>query len=75
MKCIEGEYIGSGTFVCGEEDVSRANIKTNVVVISNEQWKDHREFLEEIAAWMVENDYECGPAGSEIYTKLKDILD
>lgn len=34
-----------------------------------------KSFLEEIQSWMGENDYECGPEGSEIYDKISKYLD
>ena len=36
--------------------------------------KDIRELLEEIQDWMMENDYECGPHGSEIYQRISEEL-
>jgi hypothetical protein len=32
------------------------------------------ELLTDIQEWMVENDYECGPVGSDIYTRISDFL-
>jgi hypothetical protein len=29
-----------------------------------------KEFFEEIAQWILDNDYECGMYGSEIYDKI-----
>jgi len=34
-----------------------------------------KSFLEEIQQWMMANDYECGPQGSEIYDKISKYLD
>ena len=36
--------------------------------------KDIRDLLEEIQDWMMENDYECGPHGSEIYQRISEEL-
>lgn len=36
--------------------------------------KEVGELLEEIQEWMVENDYECGPWGSQIYKKISKLL-
>ena len=33
-----------------------------------------KELFEEIQDWMMDNDYECGVWGSEIYRKIKEIL-
>lgn len=33
-----------------------------------------REFFEEIHQWMCDNDYECGPHGSEISIRISEIL-
>ena len=33
-----------------------------------------KELLEEIQSWMIDNDYECGEWGSEIYQKIKEVL-
>ncbi len=37
--------------------------------------KEILEFLEEIQEWMVENDYECGEQGGEIFNKITEILE
>lgn len=37
--------------------------------------KELLEFLGEIADWMMDNDYECGEQGSDIYRRLGEILD
>lgn len=37
--------------------------------------KDIRELLEDIQDWMMENDYECGEVGSEIYQRITKMLD
>jgi hypothetical protein len=36
--------------------------------------KKVRELLEEIQDWMIDNDYECGDWGSDIYNKIAKIL-
>lgn len=36
--------------------------------------QDIRDLLEEIQDWMMENDYECGPHGSEIYKRISEEL-
>jgi len=36
--------------------------------------KEIKELLEEIQEWMIENDYECGEHGNEIYQKILTIL-
>ena len=33
-----------------------------------------KELLKDIQDWMMENDYECGPVGSEIYHDITIIL-
>jgi hypothetical protein len=33
-----------------------------------------KELLEEIQNWMIDNDYECGDQGSEIYSKITELL-
>ena len=33
-----------------------------------------KELLNDIQEWMVENDYECGEQGSEIYQRITDAL-
>lgn len=34
-----------------------------------------KSFLEEIQSWIIDNDYECGPQGSEIFEKIAKLLD
>ena len=34
-----------------------------------------RELLREILNWMGENDYECGEWGSDIYNRIREILE
>jgi len=34
-----------------------------------------RELLDRIKTWMVENDYECGPEGNEIYQEISKLLE
>ena len=34
-----------------------------------------KNLLEEIQDWMLENDYECGPRGSEIYKDISHLLE
>lgn len=34
-----------------------------------------KELVVEILEWMVDNDYECGPHGSQIYSKLSSLHD
>lgn len=34
-----------------------------------------KSFLEQIQSWMMNNDYECGEVGSEIYDKISKYLD
>lgn len=36
--------------------------------------KETTELLKEIQTWMMDNDYECGPKGAEIYEKISKIL-
>jgi len=36
--------------------------------------KEIKELLEEIQDWMVENDYECGSWGTDIYKRISEIL-
>ena len=33
-----------------------------------------KELLEDIQDWMMENDYECGPCGAELYNDITEIL-
>ena len=33
-----------------------------------------RELLDRIQTWMIENDYECGPEGNEIYKEISKLL-
>jgi hypothetical protein len=33
-----------------------------------------KQLLEDIRDWMIENDYECGEVGSEIYQRINRIL-
>lgn len=33
------------------------------------------EFFDEILSWMSENDYECGPHGSDIFERIAGLLD
>lgn len=33
-----------------------------------------RELLDRIQTWMIENDYECGPEGNEIYKEIDELL-
>ena len=33
-----------------------------------------KELLNDIQDWMVENDYECGEVGSDIYQRITEIL-
>ena len=33
-----------------------------------------KSFLEQIQLWMIDNDYECGPEGSEIYNKITEYM-
>lgn len=34
-----------------------------------------REFFEEISTWICENDYECGPVGSDIFDRISNLID
>lgn len=45
----------------------------NLKKIVNEN-PDLRQFLQEISSWIVRNDYECGPEGSDIYDKISDLI-
>jgi hypothetical protein len=36
--------------------------------------KEIRELLDRIQTWMIENDYECGPEGNEIYKEIDKLL-
>lgn len=36
--------------------------------------KEVKELLEEIQTWMIDNDYECGEQGSEIYSRISKLL-
>lgn len=33
-----------------------------------------KELLEDIQTWMMDNDYECGPEGHEIYKRIHEAL-
>lgn len=33
-----------------------------------------KELLKEIQDWMMDNDYECGPWGSDIYQRITELL-
>lgn len=33
-----------------------------------------KELLEEIQDWMMENDYECGPMGAELFKEISELL-
>lgn len=33
-----------------------------------------RELLLDITDWMLDNDYECGPQGSDIYDRIQEEL-
>jgi hypothetical protein len=33
-----------------------------------------KDLLTDIQNWMIENDYECGEAGSDIYNRIEMIL-
>jgi|FAXJ01.1.fsa_nt_gi hypothetical protein len=33
-----------------------------------------KQLLEDIQDWMMENDYECGPRGGDIYQEISEIL-
>lgn len=37
--------------------------------------KELEELLTDIQDWMIENDYECGVGGSDIYQRISAILD
>ena len=37
--------------------------------------KEIRELLDRIQTWMVENDYECGPEGNEIFNEINKLLE
>jgi len=36
--------------------------------------REARNLLEDISSWMVENDYECGDEGSEIFDRIASVL-
>jgi hypothetical protein len=33
-----------------------------------------KTLLQDILEWMIENDYECGPRGSELYSEIREII-
>lgn len=33
-----------------------------------------KELLEDIQSWMLDNDYECGEQGSDIYDRISEVL-
>lgn len=35
---------------------------------------DVKELLEDIVIWMVENNYECGEVGADIFNRIDQIL-
>lgn len=37
--------------------------------------KEYLDLLNQIQDWMVENDYECGEQGGEIFNKITEILE
>lgn len=36
--------------------------------------KEIKDLLEEIQDWMIENDYECGEQGGDIYMRISKII-
>ena len=36
--------------------------------------KELYTLLDEVLTWMIENDYECGPRGSELYSEIYQTL-
>lgn len=44
------------------------------MLISKEMTEKIVLLFDDIQNWMVENDYECGDVGSQIYTEISEIL-